>query len=185
MNITEQYNIYSELNNLYNIKCMGIYIIKINNIYYIGETLDYNNRLQTHINDLLNNRHHNKKLQKEFNLDKNINNVFCIIDKKYCMINNGENKLISNIVLLYYEKYIIKNCNYRIANIEHSYDKIYNKASNALKELMDFIKYIIDINIDLYNITDVFKCVLESVNDIFFIDNNLEKEFNKLRQMKP
>jgi len=53
-----------KLNNI-----MGIYKItnKINNKIYIGSSKDITKRWQYHINDLMYNRHHSYKLQKDFN----------------------------------------------------------------------------------------------------------------------
>ena len=48
---------------------IGIYEIKnkINGNVYIGETFNIERRFEEHINELLNNTHHNINLQRDFN----------------------------------------------------------------------------------------------------------------------
>lgn len=59
----------------------GIYEIKCNptNKIYIGQSIDVDNRLKTHLNELKNNNHCNKELQEDFNTYGSISFEFKII----------------------------------------------------------------------------------------------------------
>lgn len=97
----------------------GIYKIenKINGKVYIGESLDIDNRIKTHIRDLNNNKHHSYKLQEDWNKygKDNFNiKTISILDKTVA-------NYIDRIVLIIYEdKYINKydsiNTGYNIEN---------------------------------------------------------------------
>ena len=55
----------------------GIY--KITNVkngkIYIGSSSNIERRVTEHKHDLIENKHHSYKMQKDFNVDKNINNL--------------------------------------------------------------------------------------------------------------
>lgn len=74
-----------------NSKIMGIYQIKniINNKIYIGSSKDINNRWKSHIGLLNNNKHHSWKLQSDWNVFKEDNFKFEIIE----IINNSDSLL--------------------------------------------------------------------------------------------
>ena len=55
---------------------VAVYLIRINNHVYIGETLNIIRRINEHINDLINNTHKNKMLQQEFNKTHNLDDVY-------------------------------------------------------------------------------------------------------------
>jgi hypothetical protein len=51
----------------YKIKCGGIYIIEIDDYYYVGYSTDVIGRWMNHYKDLKLGKHHSPKLQEKFN----------------------------------------------------------------------------------------------------------------------
>ena len=45
----------------------GIYYLKINNKFYIGQSIDIEHRFSNHLSELRNNHHYSQKLQNAFN----------------------------------------------------------------------------------------------------------------------
>lgn len=70
---------------------MGIYMIEntVNNKVYIGSSVDTNNRINNHKNDLNKNKHHNKYLQRAWKKYGADNFTFTVIEKV-----NDRDKLI-------------------------------------------------------------------------------------------
>lgn len=116
----------------------GIYILKnkINNNVYVGMTKNFNNRLEHHKDDLLNDKHHQFNLQREFNslLDRvkseNVNNEFYkYIDFKTYIFE----KYYTMEILEEIEKSKMKNVEC-IQKIEDDYILQYRKIQEGYKQ---------------------------------------------------
>ena len=86
-NIKEAESIYKYMSNIHDVQYMGIYILKLNDMYYVGETINYSSRLRAHIRDLTKGIHHNFVLQKEYNKTHNFKDIICYWHMKnmsYC-----------------------------------------------------------------------------------------------------
>lgn len=137
---------------------VAVYLIRINNHVYIGETLNIIRRINEHINDLINNTHKNKMLQQEFNKTHNLDDVYFYILYKYRLKYSRLKKQLDNefkdidiynninnlykLVLICIENYVIEyfrnNKNYICCNKEMTIDKIYYNLQDC-QEL--FLKY--------------------------------------------
>lgn len=87
----------------------GIYEIKCNatNKVYIGQSIDVDNRLKTHLNELKNNNHCNKELQEDFNTYGSINFEFKIIA-------SCEPEVLNCLEKYYIDKYSELNKSYNV-----------------------------------------------------------------------
>lgn len=188
-NIKEVENIYRYMSNIHDKLYMGIYILKINDIYYVGETINYSSRFRGHIRDLQKGVHHNFTLQKEYNKTHDINNIICYIDPMYTKerkFYSDFELLLSNIMLLAYEKYTIlslKSNGKNVINIENTYNKIYNKASNELAQIMDLIYFIICENYK-ETMKTIYDYIMSICDEFSFDKDTLIAEFHQLRNMK-
>ena len=154
---------------------LGLYAIVINDKIYIGESFDLENRWKEHIDDLIHNRHANKILQEEFNINKNFNNVYFI--PIYCCAFIYATNMIydeaynaSKLVLLILEHLLIKyfrnNNKWVCCNYENTINKIYRHCNKKDK---------------LY-ITQCYNIILQILNNYDkdkLIDNILPYKINK------
>ena len=188
-NIKEVEGTYRYMSNIHDTSYIGIYILKLNNVYYVGETINYSSRLRAHIRDLQKGIHHNFALQKEYDKTQNIDNVICYIDPMYTKINNISNdfeKCIANIILLAYEKYVIlslKSNGKDVVNIEKTYNKIYYRASNELAQIMDLAYFIVCANYR-ETLENVYNYIMSVCDDFSFDEDALITEFYQLSKMK-
>lgn len=91
-------------------KHSGIYLIKIKETYYIGQSVDIMSRWNTHLTQLFAGTHHNKFLLEEFNNNNYRDINFSILklckkkeldkyEKEYIKLFSTEGKNIVNILL--------------------------------------------------------------------------------------
>lgn len=169
---------------------IAVYLIRINNYVYVGETLNIIKRINEHINDLTNNTHKNKMLQQEFNKTQNLDNVYFYILYTYRLkysrlekslnsefkdfdIYNNINNLYK-LVLICIENYVIEyfknNKNYICCNKEKTIDKIYyNLHNNNNKEL--FLKYYQQIILFVEQINSIDKYKIKyTKNNLYYSD---------------
>ncbi len=165
-NKNDEYKInnFSYNKNLH--KSIGLYCIKIDDILYIGETINISRRLHEHMKDLKNHQHSNKILQSAYNKYNDMNYVYCYVLYKYSNKALRFNKkivedysyneedidiqdYINNLYKLvlvslenYTIRYFIKKDKYLVCNKEKTVNKIYYNLDNIYKQ--DFI--------DIYNI---------------------------------
>lgn len=155
---------------------VAVYLIRINNHVYIGETLNIIRRINEHINDLINNTHKNKMLQQEFNKTHNLDDVYFYILYKYRLKYSRLKKQLDNefkdidiynninnlykLVLICIENYVIEyfrnNKNYICCNKEMTIDKIYYNLQDCQELFLKYYKQII-LFVEQMNSMDSYK----------------------------
>ncbi len=88
-------NLNKNVNCVYAIKCLA------NNSIYVGSSNDFNNRLMSHKNSLIGNRHYCKPLQVDFNKYGLLSFDFYIIEHNLLDHVNREYEIIKEYMLSY------------------------------------------------------------------------------------
>lgn len=178
---------------------IAVYLIRINNYVYVGETLNVIRRIGEHISDLTNNTHPNKMLQQEFNKTQNLDNVYFYILYTYRLkysrlekqlnsefkdidIYNNINNLYK-LVLICIENYAIEyfknNKNYICCNKEKTIDKIYYNLQNNQELFLKYYKQII-LLIEQMNSIDKYKIKYTKNNLCYSDRRTIQKICDKL-----
>lgn len=120
---------------------IGIYMIKnkINNMVYIGESMDIERRWEEHIAKLSNNSHHSWKFQSDWNRYGENCFEFGVIKE----IKSFKNQTVCKSYIVILEDVFIKKYNSISEgyNVERTYDKIINKEKSIFKDSYNDVLY--------------------------------------------
>jgi len=163
---------------------IGIYKITntINNKVYIGESMNIEERWDTHKEDLNSGIHHSYKLQNDYNEYKLDKFIFEIIEE----INYDEKSFVHKLILLALEDRYIKQYDSidNGYNIENTLENILNGKKSIFhnkpldKKSMKLLLNIID-NIESNNGTYVKYNYINNINDIkYLMPNNIVQNIN-------
>lgn len=146
----------------------GIYKIKCipSNKIYIGQSIDVNSRLNTHLNDLKNNNHCNTEMQDDFN-------TYGAVNFEFKVIASCEPEVLNCLEKYYIEKY---------CDLNRSYNMKAGGAKNRQENLL---------TIDEYKKIEEFKSInkiyISQLEPILFLAQNIfesglytHKKYNEL-----
>ena len=120
--IYQEHNVNCLVSKFFQNCSVGVYIIKVGEYVYIGESLNVENRWLQHQDDLQNNIHPNRQLQSLYN--QNLDFKFEILES--IPFSQGHNVYFKLLNLQKEQKYIqqYKDNGYKILNTENSLERL-------------------------------------------------------------
>jgi hypothetical protein len=174
---------------------MGVYCIIINQYIYIGESFDLERRWKQHIEDLKNNRHHNKILQEQYNKNNGYMKIECICCiaysylrfvycKQYFKFNDEKNIVnLLKIILLCIEHKIINeyqhDTQYIVCNSENTLLKIYHLLTNNEQQYLKQFYIIIKDNYNKYGIINKQSYIINIIK-LFYLNKTILNNISQI-----